>query len=42
MPLAHRSLPFVFLISFAAIFGVSQANAQIPGQVIIDEQFDRA
>ena len=40
MPLAHRSLPFVFLISFAAIFGVSQANAQIPGQVIIDEQFD--
>jgi len=40
MPLAHRNLPLVLLISFAAIFGVSQANAQISGQVIIDEQFD--
>ena len=40
MLLAHRNLLFVLLISFAAIFDLSHANAQIPGQVIIDEQFD--
>ena len=40
MILAHRNLLLVLLISFAAIFDLSHASAQIPGQVIIDEQFD--
>lgn len=40
MLLAHRNLLLVLLISLAAIFDLSPASAQIPGQVIIDEQFD--
>ena len=40
MLFSYRALLSLFLISFTAFFGISNVNAQISGQVIIDEQFD--